>query len=185
MQETKRIRTRDGAELSVRRLRAGDDAALQEFNRSLSPDSRFKFLPHQYDDATVAKALARSEAGDDLLLGAWDGGRLAGYFFLWYFHARVPLLGIGLLDAYQGRGLGIQMMEILIAEARGIGSEGIDLTTMQHNHSAFALYEKAGFKYYADVENVVGDGRIEIERAMFYEIKPGAKPMEGKHRAPV
>ena len=176
---------RDGQVLRVRRLMPGDEGALQAFNAALSEDSRFKFLPHRYDDATVARCLARSQAGEDLLLGVWDGDALLGYFFLWYFRSRVPLLGIGLRDAYQGRGLGLQMMEILTSAARANGSEGIELTTMRHNHNAFALYQKAGFRYYADVENVVGDGRIEIERAMFYEIKPGALPREGRHEAPV
>ncbi|MBT7303594.1 MAG: hypothetical protein HN849_28960, partial [Victivallales bacterium] len=52
------VTTRDGAELAVRPLRASDRDVLQTFNRELSDDSRRLFLPHGYDDATVAKALA-------------------------------------------------------------------------------------------------------------------------------
>ncbi|MCF7853875.1 MAG: GNAT family N-acetyltransferase [Candidatus Pacebacteria bacterium] len=183
--ETCTIKTRDGADLSVRRLMNGDVAALQAFNAALSPEARRKFLPHAYDDATVAKVLARSENGDDYTLGLFDGGRLAGYFFLWRIRERVPLLGIGLLDEFHHRGLGRQMMQLLIDYAVAQGRDGIELTTMQDNDNAFALYEKCGFRYYDDVENRTGDGTIVVERAMFYAIKPGAQPMEGPHAPPV
>ncbi len=133
----------------------------------------------------MTKALSRSEAGDDLLLGAFDGERMAAYFFLWYFAQRVPLLGIGMLDDYQGRGLGRQMMQLLIDAAKANGNEGIELTTMLDNRNAFALYQQVGFAYYGDVENIDGDGRVVVERGMFYEIKPGAERYDGKHAPPV
>lgn len=174
-----------GAALPVRRLRPGDAAALRRFNDELSAASRRFFLPHAYDAGTLARLLARAEAGDDLLLGAFEGDRLAGYFFLWHARARVPLLGIGMLDACQGRGLGRQMMAMLLDAARAGGAEGVELTTMLDNDRAFALYQKMGFRYLGDVQNLVGDGTTVVERAMFYEIKPGARPMEGPHRPPV
>lgn len=183
--ETLTITTRDGASVAVRGLRRSDHKALQEFNASLSAESRRKFLPHAYDDDTVRKALDRAESGDDFILGAFDGRRLIGYFFLWRAKERIPLLGIGMLDEWQHRGLGAQMMEILIREARETNRDGVELTTMMDNHAAFALYRKAGFSYYGDVENRVGDGSIVIERGMFYPIKPGARPMGGLHAPPV
>lgn len=175
----------DGTRLPVRPLEHADAAALRRFNEELSPESRRRFLPHAYDDATVAAILRRAEDGDDLVLGVFDGERLVGYFFLWYFRQRVPLLGIGLLDAYQSRGLGRQMMAILIDAARDAGREGVELTTMLDNDRAFALYQKMGFRYIGDVENEQGEGQVVIERAMFLELVPGGRPMEGPHRPPV
>ena len=177
--------TKDGIELALRRLVAGDRAALQSFNRELSTDSRRLFLPHAYDDATVAKALARSESGEDLILGLFTGDRLVGYFFLWYFTRPIPLLGIGLADDFRGRGLGRPMMQILLAAARASGREGVELTTCLDNERAFALYQKVGFEYYADVQNMQGQGQWVTERAMFYRIKPGAQPMTEPHQPPV
>ncbi|MCP4403161.1 MAG: GNAT family N-acetyltransferase [bacterium] len=179
------ITTRDGIDLLVRRLVVTDAVSLQAFNSALSPDSRRKFLPHAYDDATVARALTRSQNGDDYVLGAFDGNRLAVYFFLWRVRKRVPLLGIGMLDEFQHRGLGRQMMQLLIDHAVAEGRDGIELTTMPDNHNAFALYQKCGFKYYADVDNRQGDDTVVVERAMFYAIRPSAKPMEGEHAPPV
>ena len=179
------ISTADGHPLVVRRLVAADAVALQAFNPALSPQTLDWFVPHAYDDRTVAKILARSEARDDYILGVFDDDRIAGYFFLWYFTHRVPLLGIGLIDEFQDRGLGRQMMQILIDAAKENGNEGIALTTMLDNHRAFALYEKLGFKYEGDVENVTGDGDVVVERGMFYPIKPGARGYDGNYRPPV
>ncbi len=110
---------------------------------------------------------------------------LTGYFFLWYFKERVPLLGIGLRDDLQCLGLGRQMLELLIEKARANGNQGIELTTMQDNDRAFALYKKIGFKYLGNIENITGDGTRGIERALFFEIIPGAAPFDREHRAPV
>lgn len=185
LDETTPLTTSDGVTLSARRLKQHDRKALQDFNRSLKPETERWFRAHKYDDQTVARILARSEAGDDLTLGLFDGNRIAGYFFLWYFKQPVPLLGIGLQDDYQGRGLGVQMMELLIREARKAHKTGIELTTCPDNERAFALYRKVGFEYYKDVPNVQGDGRTVIERAMFYAIRPGATPGSQAHKPPV
>jgi len=177
--------TRDGVELTARRLTRGDGKALQDFFHGLSAPSHRWFQAHALDDDTVGRALARSEAGDDLILGLFDGDRLKGYSFLWYFRERIALLGIGLADAYQGRGLGRGMVEFLIDAARANGNAGIELTTMQDNDRAYALYEKLGFQFLKDVENLQGDGNIVIERAMFLPLAPGARPMDKAHEPPV
>lgn len=183
--ETLRMATRDGCELTARRLTAQDGRALQEFNRGLKPETERLFRAHSYDDDTVGKALQRSEAGEDLTLGVFDGERLVGYFFLWYFRDPLPLLGVGLQDDYQDRGLGRQMVALLIEEAKAAGKEGLELTTNTDNERAFALYRTLGFLYVKDVPNLQGDGSVVTERAMFYPIKPGATPPDREHRPPV
>ena len=69
--------------------------------------------------------------------------------------------------------------------ARDSRRDGIELTTVLDNNRAFALYQKVGFKYVGDVENVQGEGQVVIERAMFYAINPDAKPTGEPHRPPV
>ena len=184
LHETAALTTRDGCKLTVRRLTANDAKALQQFDADLSAESHRKFLPHGYDDESVAKVLARSESGDDFTLGAFDGDRIVGYFFLWYMDKAVPLLGIGMLDAYQHRGLGRQMMQLLMQHGRDTGRDGIELTTMLDNDNAFALYQKVGFVYQGNVENVAGDGKVQVERHLFYAIKPGAQAPTGAHGPP-
>jgi len=177
--------TRDGTRLTARRLTRGDRAALQRFYAELSPQSRRWFAAHATDDDTVDKALARSESGDDLTLGLFDGERMVGYFFLWRCREPVPLLGIGLADDYQRRGLGRPLMRFLMDRAEADGADGIELTTMRDNDRAYALYEKMGFRHYKDVDNLQGTGEVVVERAMFYPIKPGAEPVDMPHAPPV
>ena len=185
LEDRRILRCRDGLALTARRLRAGDAAALQQFDRELSAPSRRWFLPHPYDDATVARALARSEAGEDLTLGLFDGARMVGYFFLWYARRRVPLLGIGLVDGFQGQGLAKPMIRLLIEAAREDGCEAVELTTMLDNDRAFALYQHCGFEQYKDVRNLQGNGEWVVERAMICRLRPGAAPMAEPHQPPV
>jgi GNAT superfamily N-acetyltransferase len=183
-EDTLPLATRNGLSLPARRLTRADGPALVVFNNALGVESRRKFTPHAYDGATIEKMMSRSESGDDYTLAAFDGPLLAAYFFLWYFKRTVPLLGIGMRDEYQHQGLGIQLMRHLIEAARETDRDGVELTTMLDNHNAFALYQKCGFKYYKNVENVTGDGTVVIERAMFLALKPGAEPMKGRHQPP-
>jgi len=174
----------NGETLIVRSLRAGDGPRLQQFNAGLSPRSRGFFLPHAYDDATVARMIERTESGLDLTYLVFAGEEVVAYFFLWEYQDSIPILGIGITDVYQGRGLGAQLMQILIDDARRAGRDGIDLTTMLNNDRAFTLYRKMGFRYIEDVDNIDGNGRVIVERWMFLPLKPDARPVKRRHQPP-
>lgn len=182
--DTLTLTMKNGRPLSARRLTRADAPSLVVFHAALGPESRRKFTPHAYDEATLERMLRRSETGDDYTLAAFDGPILAAYFFMWFFRKPVPLLGIGMRDEYQHQGLGIQLMKHLIEAARETERDGVELTTMLDNHNAYALYEKCGFRYYGNVENVTGDGTVVVERAMFLPLKPGAKHMDTRHAPP-
>ncbi len=179
------LTTRSGRELIVERLSAKHADSLPKFHESLSRSSRDTFTPHAYDKQTIGVYIRRSEADDDRIYVAMSGAEIVGYFFLWEFQSSIPLLGIGIADAFQGEGLGRQMMALLIDAAREAGRDGIELTTMQHNDRAFALYQKMGFEHVGDVDNVTGDGRRVIERKMFLALKEGARPSDREFKPPV
>jgi ribosomal protein S18 acetylase RimI-like enzyme len=166
--------TRQGEALTARRLRTADRPALRQFGNSLSPATTAKFLPHAYDDATLEPILNRSEAGDDLTLGVFRGPLMVAYFFLWYLQQPFPMLGVGLHDEVQGTGLGRQMLNLLIIEARQHGNDGIDLTTLPANERAFRLYLSVGFRHIGFVENPRADGGVTVERVLRFTIHPAA-----------
>lgn len=172
-------------EFILRRLLLSDRVTLQKFGKSLSERSTSTFLPHTYDDKTIDTLLLRSEEGKDLIMGLFHKEIMVAYLFLWYFDELIPLLGIGILDEYQGQGLSKKLMQVLIDKARKNECDGIELTTLPDNHVAYSLYESMGFKHYADVENVAGDGRIFIERAMFLQFGPNVNPSVEQHKPPV
>jgi ribosomal protein S18 acetylase RimI-like enzyme len=175
----------DGTSVLVRPVTEKDIPRLQAFERDLSEESRELFTPHPYDDATLEEVVERARTGQDRVYVAMADGRVVGYFFLWHMDHPVPILGIGIVDAYQGQGLGKQFMRLLIEDAREEGRDGIDLTTMQRNDRAFSLYRKVGFDYVGDVKNVAGDGRVVCERRMFLPLKPAAEPPERDFQSPV
>lgn len=167
----KQIRLTDGREVIVRSPAANDVAGLKAFFENLGPVSIKHFLPHLYTDEVLRRRIERSVNGDDLVyLGILDG-RVVGYFFLWNFKDPVSLLGIGIADDCQNLGLGRQFMTILLEDAKTAGQDGVELTTMLDNDRAFHVYQKVGFQYIGNVQNVVGDGSIVTERAMFYPLK--------------
>jgi ribosomal protein S18 acetylase RimI-like enzyme len=159
---------------TIRLLASGDVDALQQFNAALSEQTRSRFLPHAYDSDTLARIIARAQSGIDRAYIALAGEVVVGYFFLWEIETPVPVLGLGLADAWQGRGLGRRFMEILIGDARIAGCSGIELTTLPENERAFALYRAMGFEHVGDADNVAGDGRVVRERVMFLPLVPGA-----------
>ena len=171
--------------VKIRKLSRGDEEKLREFSNALSERSRYDFLPHEYDDTTLDKLIVRNESGEDIALVAEYEKNIIGYFFLWYVRRPVALLGIGIIDKFQGMGLGQKVMELLIELGRKNGLEGIELSTAADNDRAYALYEKVGFAFVRDVETFLGDGSVRFERCMFLSMKEGARPTDEPHRCPV
>lgn len=177
---------RNGSRLTVRRLAPPDVAALQRFNARLSPATRGVFLPHAYDDASLARYVERARSGEDrAYVVVDDDAEVAGYAFLWEFERAVPLLGIGFADAWQGQGLGEPMLRRLIEDARDAGRSGIELTTAVTNERALRLYLRLGFTLVGEVDNVAGDGRVVRERRLFLTLQPGAHPSQRTFKPPV
>ncbi len=54
-------------------------------------------------------------------------------------------LGMGLLPAYRGQGLGRRLMAETLSAARRIGIERVELEVFASNTNAIALYRKMGF----------------------------------------
>lgn len=178
------IRLRDGAVLEVRPLTKGETAALARFDAALSRASRALFLPHAYDETTLARHVARAARGEDLSWVAFAGETVAGYAFLWEFDQPFPVLGLGVADAWQGRGLGGTLLDQLVAAARAAGRAGIELTTVPANTRAKNLYESRGFLVAGEVDNLAGDGRVVRELRMRLTLQQGARPSERRFAPP-
>jgi len=68
--------------------------------------------------------------------------------YLWYSlkNNSAFLMDLMLLPAYQGKGIGKDIMQALIAELRACGAEEIELRVAAHNQRARRLYEHFGFR---------------------------------------
>ena len=179
------IRLRDGAVVEVRPLSAREIAALARFNAALSASSRALFLPHAYDETTLKRQVARHEQGEDLSLVAAKEERIVAYAFLWEYDRPFPVLGLGVADTWQGRGLGGALLDRLVAAAVSAARDGIELTTVPHNARARSLYESRGFRVAGEVDNTAGDGRVVRELRMRLTLRADARPPERRFAPPV
>lgn len=181
---TRELTLKDGRTVTVRKIGAADGPGLKAFFEALSPESWGFFPAHPYTEEVIARRIERALNGEDWVYLALAADTVIGYFFLWNIGEPVPLLGIGIADAWQNGGLGQRFMAILIDDARALGKDGIELTTMRHNDRAFHVYQKMGFQYYGDVENIIADGTVIYERGLFLPLKAGAKLPQSKHACP-
>ena len=60
-------------------------------------------------------------------------------------HRHAGVLGMGLLPAVRGRGIGQQLLEATLDDARRIGLERIELSVYHSNERARRLYQSVGF----------------------------------------
>ena len=62
-------------------------------------------------------------------------------------HRHTGSLGMGLLPAYRGRGLGARLLDEALSGAFAQGLTRIELEVYRSNRAAIALYERRGFAH--------------------------------------
>jgi acetyltransferase len=160
-------RLKDGAEVTLRPIRPEDEPIELEFIRGLSTEtSRFRFfqiikdLPHEalvrfcnidYDRemafiAETREGDRRIEIGVSRLI--LESNKKRGEF------------AVVIADKYQGKGLGIKLVDMLIEVAREKGVEAIYGIVMSENLKMINLCEKLGFSRHREQDNVVVELRL-------------------------
>lgn len=112
-------------------LVAWPEGALQSFL-----DSQFTLQHHHFT--------TQFERAEFLLLE--HQGLPAGRFYLLREPPRWRVVDIGLLPAWQGRGVGGALLRQLQREAQDARVQGLALHVRQDNHRARALYARLGFR---------------------------------------
>jgi len=101
-----------------------------------------------------------------LFIGAFSSRNLIGVAFLMK-KKREPLIaevGIGVIDEYQGKGVGSRLMEGIIAEGKNLGLSRLYLTVLSSNYKAINLYRKYGFLETKKYKDCCGNLVILMER---------------------
>lgn len=134
----------------VRATELADAAAIAQIRNQPLVQHGTLAMPHASADAVAAwlvRLAARRNGGLDLC--AEVDGRVVGHGGLELFSGRrahCALLGIGVHDAYAGRGVGRALMAALVDGAdRALGLRRIELTVFADNARAIALYRRFGF----------------------------------------
>jgi [ribosomal protein S18]-alanine N-acetyltransferase len=72
--------------------------------------------------------------------------RVAAFCAFWRVADQAHINNLAVRPELRGRGLGSQMLEAIIDEARGLGAEGLTLEVRRSNIAAQRLYSRAGFR---------------------------------------
>lgn len=167
----KELKLCDNRSVQIRKVQKTDTNKIKEFYESASETTCKFFMPHLFTNEVINQFIDKSLRGEDWAYLALDGEKAVAYFFLWGIKNPVTVLGIGITDEWQNCKLGQQLMNILIEDAKILDIFSIKLTTMLNNDKAYNMYLKKGFKYLGNVENVLSNGEISIERSMILQIK--------------
>ena len=159
---------RDGRIVNLRAVQADDGERFQEFYAGLSAQSR--------DFMHGWRGLCATEQADKLVRRAADADhaalvavspapqeRIVGY--CWLDGVRVteiPMLGIGVIDAYHEAGLGRVLLRAMIAQAGSLGAAQVRLGVWLDNTRALHLYRAIGFRDDATMPPRDFAGRTEL-----------------------
>jgi RimJ/RimL family protein N-acetyltransferase len=153
-------RLRDGSVVSIREIEPSDADALVRFHECLSPDTiRMRYFsahPHLSQLETVRLTTVDHRdrqayvaiADDEIVgVGRYERTRADG-------DAEVAFV---VADAWQGRGLGGQLLQFLIEHARSCGFKRLIASTLAHNRPMLAVFSRAGLPIEKHVEAGVVD----------------------------
>ena len=158
---------------SIRPLLAGDAIAYQALRLRALADHPAAFTSSVAEEA--ARPLSWSEQRlkpeaqrpHDVFLGAWQGPLLLGIVGLQGRYRvkerhNATLVGLYVAPQASGRGLGLALVQALLAYARSLPElQQLDLTVTEGNPMAQALYERCGFSVWGVMPRAVKvDGRL-------------------------
>lgn len=134
-------------EFIIRPIEAKDAQAIEVFFDRLDGEDRVFFDTGGYNRLRFRQYFEGKVENFDCFLAYEPGSALlAGMVFLNDAHLLVPMLGIGIDNAYSGCGLGVQLMEFIHRHARSRGMGGILLNVHYGNTRGQNLYMKMGYE---------------------------------------
>lgn len=169
---------KDGTWMLLRSPEPSDAAARIEYLRRVNGETDFmarggKDSPS--DAELVAQVIADQLDSEDMLeIAAWMDGRMVACGGISPVSRSQPRrrhraqLGIAVLKECWNRGVGGAIVRALIAEAPKLGYRQIELTVVDGNDRALALYEKLGFQVVGRMPGGMGyeDGSFRDEITM-------------------
>lgn len=168
-----------GEQATLRPLTRNDAGILGPYFLSLSEDTKRRYGPHPFDQATADQLCAQNDYADTMRMlvttGTGDQEQVIAYFILVmgigeddrqrYAKLQMPLdvitdctLAPSVADAYQSKGVGNLIMQHVIATARRLGKQRMVLMggVQATNTRAKSFYTKYGFRHMGDFEHPVG-----------------------------
>lgn len=140
--------------VTLRELIPKDAAALLCLQHRLDQETSYMMLAPGERRTGIPQVEERiadyTKAETSLLIGAEADGELAGYLSVeggtFSRNKHSAYIVIGILKAYQSMGIGSGLFREMELWVKRSGIVRLELTVMQHNEQAVALYKKQGFE---------------------------------------
>jgi ribosomal protein S18 acetylase RimI-like enzyme len=133
----------------IRPIELKDIEEFQHVTNEVMRERRYLAFVDGFPIDEAATFVARNIRLGNPQLVADDQGRVVGWCDIRRetipVYAHVGHLGMGMLLAYRGRGIGERLLRASIDAARSAGFERIELSVYAANERAAALYRKVGF----------------------------------------
>ena len=172
----KNISLKDGRTAVLRSPTPADAAEMLHFLKTTAAETAFllRYPEECMDDVEAEERfLANITASESsIMILCQVGGRIAGNCHLSYRpHFKLRHRGniaIALLREYWNLGIGTILFEEMTALAREMGLEQLELTYIEGNDRARALYDKMGFREVARIPNAyhLKDGSVRSDIMM-------------------
>ncbi len=122
---------------SYRRFDLSDVESLHDLIHSQKVSDLDYFRPHEFDIISIRKQFKNRSF---LMMGAFDGKKMIGYFFLRFFANRKCFVGRLIDKEYRGRGIGLIMNNIMYETAwkmrfRCLSTISSDNTSVMRAHA--------------------------------------------------
>jgi len=138
-----RLQLYPGKEVSVAPLRFHEAAAVQEFVRRLSLQSRRERFFAPVSELSP-DSLARVISSPGLSVAAWHGGRIVA-LAQYARGAAEAEFAVVVADDWRGQGLGEALLGLLVSDARRAGVRTLAGLALAGNRAMRALARKLGF----------------------------------------
>jgi RimJ/RimL family protein N-acetyltransferase len=133
--------------VTIRHAEPADLGAFYDVLEAVAAEGRWIGTEVPFDrDARSKKTEAAMLEGTDAYLVAEIDGRIVGTLGI---HQVIPGLydiGMMILEQWRGHGIGTQLMNVCLREAKERNAYKLTLQVWPHNAPAIALYERFGFE---------------------------------------
>ena len=149
-----KFKSKKGNDVIFRYLRESDlDGMLEYINDLIAEDTYIgmygKPVTRHEEEKVLKESLEKVEKGEQVWIVVEINGRYIGSGEVRQSTMRrqkhVADLGISLRKEYRNEGIGTELMNVLLDEARTMGLRLVTLGCFENNEAACHLYEKMGF----------------------------------------
>ena len=146
---------KDGGKIVIRSLEKVDAAAAIWLMRRAAQETDFLMRETDECGMTIVQEqefiLRMTDSPREALIGAFCGGELIGMATLSQVSPRFRVrhrsqIGVSVVGAHWGRGVGSALLRALKELAKAAGYEQIELSVVDKNDRAAALYARMGFE---------------------------------------